>query len=102
MKVWLEILQFLPTFAFFCISTNAPIFVLSPIWQPYRLMNLESLTFSPKRTSGAMERCSPGGGWAFPFDDCDLPIFIGQTRTRATLAQLGGKFLGISMSSKML
>src|ERR1700676_3173999 len=76
MKVWLEILQFFPTFAFFCISTKAPIFVLSPIWQPYRLMNLESLTFSPKRTSGAIDRCSPWGTWVFPFDDCELAIFI--------------------------
>src|SRR5215472_17881529 len=44
-KVWLEILQLLPTLAFFWISTNAPIFVLSPIWQPYRLTNFEILTF---------------------------------------------------------
>ena len=34
MKVWLEILQFLPTAAFFWISTKAPILVLSPISQP--------------------------------------------------------------------
>ena len=44
MKVWLEILQRRPTLAFFWISTNAPIFVSSPISQPYRLMNLASLT----------------------------------------------------------
>ena len=31
MNVWLEILQRLPTVAFFWISTNAPIFVSSPI-----------------------------------------------------------------------
>jgi len=34
MKVWLETLQFFPTVAFFWISTNAPIFVSSPISQP--------------------------------------------------------------------
>ena len=34
MNVWLEILQRLPTVAFFWISTNAPIFVSSPISQP--------------------------------------------------------------------
>jgi hypothetical protein len=34
MKVWLEILQDLPTLAFFWISTNAPIFVWSPISHP--------------------------------------------------------------------
>src|SRR5690348_14140668 len=56
MKVWLEILQFLPTFAFFWISTKAPILVLSPISQPYRLMNFESLTLSPSFTSGAMHK----------------------------------------------
>jgi len=33
-KVWLEILQLRPIFAFFCTSTNAPILVLSPISQP--------------------------------------------------------------------
>src|SRR5580700_9172346 len=38
-KVWLETLQFFPTVAFFWISTNAPIFVLSPISHPYRLIN---------------------------------------------------------------
>src|SRR5215472_74848 len=53
-NVWLEILQFLPIVAFFCTSTNAPIFVLSPISQPYRLINFDSLTFSPSFTSGAM------------------------------------------------
>ena len=44
-KVWLEILQFFPTRAFFWISTNEPILVLSPTSQPYRLMNLENFTF---------------------------------------------------------
>ena len=34
MKVWLEILQLLPTMAFFWISTKAPILVSSPISQP--------------------------------------------------------------------
>src|SRR5260370_10939365 len=56
MNVWLEILQFLPTDAFFCISTKAPIFVFSPISQPYRLRNLDSLTFGPSFTSSAMQR----------------------------------------------
>src|ERR1019366_833132 len=56
MKVWLEILQFSPTLAFFWISTKAPILVLAPIEQPYRLMNLDSLTPSPSLTSGAIER----------------------------------------------
>src|SRR3954464_3886408 len=54
-KVWLEILQRLPTVAFFWISTNAPIFVSSPISQPYRLMNLERRTPFPSLTSGAMQ-----------------------------------------------
>src|SRR5688572_22522171 len=53
-KEWLEILQFFPTVAFFWISTNVPIFVLSPTEQPYKLMNLASFTFSPNFTSGAM------------------------------------------------
>src|SRR6266852_2759653 len=42
MNVWLEILQRLPTLAFFWISTKAPILVSSPISQPYKLMNLGS------------------------------------------------------------
>src|SRR5207244_7754973 len=54
MKVWLEILHRRPTFAFFWISTNVPIFVSSPISQPYRLMNFENLTSFPSLTSGAM------------------------------------------------
>ena len=33
-NVWLEILQRLPTVAFFWISTKAPIFVSSPISHP--------------------------------------------------------------------
>ena len=45
MKVWLEILQRLPTLAFFWISTNAPILVSSPISHPYRLMNFDRRTF---------------------------------------------------------
>ncbi len=53
MNVWLEILQRLPTFAFFWISTNAPILVSSPISQPYRLMNRASLTSFPSFTSGS-------------------------------------------------
>src|ERR1700751_5340530 len=57
-NVWLEILQFFPTVAFFCISTNAPIFVLSPISQPYRLMNLESFTPLPNFTFGAISQYS--------------------------------------------
>src|SRR5271166_4742179 len=57
-KVWLEILQFFPTLAFFWISTNAPIFVPSPISQPYRLMNFDSLTSLPSLTSGAMQQYS--------------------------------------------
>src|SRR5271166_3563459 len=57
-KVWLEILQFFPTLAFFWISTNAPIFVPSPISQPYRLMNFDSLTSFPSFTSGAMQQYS--------------------------------------------
>src|SRR5688572_13347824 len=48
---WLDILQFFPTVAFFWISTKAPIFVLSPMVHPYRLINFPSLTFSPSRTS---------------------------------------------------
>src|SRR5271166_5504711 len=58
MNVWLEILQFFPTLAFFWISTNAPIFVPSPISQPYRLMNFDSLTSLPSLTSGAMQQYS--------------------------------------------
>src|ERR1700722_12943663 len=57
-NVWLEILQFLPTLAFFCISTNAPIFVLSPISHPYRLINLESLTPLPNFTLGPIAQYS--------------------------------------------
>ena len=53
MKVWLEILQRRPTFTPFWISTHAPILVSSPISQPYRLMNFESLTSFPSFTSGA-------------------------------------------------
>ena len=34
MKVWLEILQFFPTFAPFWISTKVPILLWSPISQP--------------------------------------------------------------------
>ena len=56
MNVWLEILQRRPTFAFFWISTNAPIFVSSPISQPYMLMKRASLTSLPSFTSGAMAR----------------------------------------------
>src|ERR1017187_2147259 len=55
-KVWLEILQRLPIVAFFCTSTNAPIFVSSPISQPYRLMNLDSFTSRHSLTSAAMQR----------------------------------------------
>src|SRR6059036_2095213 len=58
MKVWLEILHCRPTFAFFWISTNVPIFVPSPISQPYRLMNFASLTSFPSLTSGAIQRYS--------------------------------------------
>src|ERR1035441_405277 len=58
MKAWLEILQRFPTDAFFWISTNAPILVSSPISQPYRLMNLESLTSRPSFTLGAILRNS--------------------------------------------
>src|SRR5438445_13740213 len=58
MNVWLEILHRLPTVTFFWISTNAPIFVSSPISQPYRLMNFASLTSFPSLTSGAMQRYS--------------------------------------------
>src|ERR1700746_206169 len=57
-NVWLEILQFLPTLAFFCISTNAPIFVLSPISAPDRLINLESLTPLPNFTLGPIAQYS--------------------------------------------
>src|SRR6266571_449370 len=56
MKLWLEILHRSPTLAFFWISTKAPIFVSSPISQPYRLMNDASLTSRPSLTSGAMHR----------------------------------------------
>src|SRR5207244_4305466 len=55
-KEWLETLQLRPTEAFFWISTNAPILVLSPTEQPYMFINFDSLTFSPRRTSGAIER----------------------------------------------
>src|SRR6266436_1373056 len=61
MKVWLEILQRLPTLAFFWISTNVPIFVSSPISQPYRLMNFANLTFRPSFTSGAVQTCAFSG-----------------------------------------
>src|SRR5271157_4809199 len=54
-KLWLCILQWLPTIAFFWISTQAPILVLSPTVQPYRLTNFDSLTFAPSFTSGATE-----------------------------------------------
>src|ERR1700751_881565 len=57
-NVWLEILQFFPTVAFFCISTNAPIFVLSPISHPYRLINLESFTPLPNFTFGVIAQYS--------------------------------------------
>src|SRR5215510_10623378 len=71
MNVWLEILQRRPTVAFFWISTNAPILVSSPISQPYRLMNVESLTSLPSFTSGAMDRCGFIGssGCALAHDD---------------------------------
>jgi len=39
-KGWLEILQRLPTLAFFWISTKAPIFVSSPISQPLQINEL--------------------------------------------------------------
>src|SRR5271157_144841 len=55
-KEWLDILQRLPILAFFCTSTNAPILVSSPISQPYRLINLDSLTSLPSFTSGATQR----------------------------------------------
>ena len=45
-----------PTFAFFWISTNAPITVRSPISQPYKLINFDNLTLSPSLTSGEMHR----------------------------------------------
>src|SRR5208283_4300714 len=57
-KVWLEILQRLPTMAFFWISTNAPILVSSPTSHPYRLTNLESLTSLPSLTSEEMQTYS--------------------------------------------
>src|SRR5262249_27378134 len=56
MNVWLEILQRRPTVAFFWISTNAPIFVSSPISHPYRLIKVESLTSFPSLTSSLMDR----------------------------------------------
>src|SRR6266480_6746610 len=55
MKLWLEILQRRPTRAFFWISTKAPTFVSSPISQPYRLTNLESLTSLPSFTVDAIQ-----------------------------------------------
>src|SRR3989441_1428387 len=58
MKVWLDILHRRPTFASFWISTNVPIFVSSPISQPYRLMNFASLMSLPSLTSGAIQRYS--------------------------------------------
>src|ERR1700743_1608752 len=58
MKVVLEILQLLPIDAFFCTSTNAPIFTSSPTVQPYMLMNLDNLTLRPSLTSGAIQTCS--------------------------------------------
>src|SRR4030067_2810508 len=54
MKVWLEILQFLPIFAPFCTSTKVPIFVLSPISQPYRFTKSEIFTPTPSFTSGVI------------------------------------------------
>jgi hypothetical protein len=53
MNVWLEILHRRPTTAFFWTSTNDPIFVSSPISQPYKLTNLASLTPRPSLTSAA-------------------------------------------------
>ena len=58
-KVWLEILQRLPTVAFFWISTNAPILVSSPISHPYRLMNLESFTSRPSFTHRVHRQIDP-------------------------------------------
>src|SRR5206468_7904292 len=58
MNVWLEILQFLPTLAFFWISTKAPILVSSPTSQPYRLMNFDSLTPRPSFISRVMQSYS--------------------------------------------
>src|SRR5437667_498167 len=55
MNVWLEILQLLPTAAFFWISTKAPILVLWPPEQPWRLLNLERLMFWRRRTSALMQ-----------------------------------------------
>jgi hypothetical protein len=58
MKVWLEILHRRPTLEFFWISTNAAIFVSSPISQPYKLMNFESFTSFPSFTLGAIDTYS--------------------------------------------
>src|SRR5271166_5070891 len=57
-KVWLEILQFRPMSAFFCTSTNVPIFVPSPISHPYRLIKPASFTSLPSFTLGAMRSMS--------------------------------------------
>src|SRR6266478_2390213 len=73
-NVWLDILHLFPTNAFFCISTNAPIFVSSPISQPYKLMNLESLTPLPSFTSGVIEQNSfTGAPTPLSFELNDLP-----------------------------
>src|SRR6266545_7042535 len=83
MKVLLETFHRRPIFAFFWISTNVPIFVSSPISQPYRLMNFASLTSFPSLTSDAIQQYpftdippSTSGGARFaststlPRDDC--------------------------------
>src|ERR1700722_1559191 len=86
-NVWLEILQFFPTVAFFCISTNAPIFVLSPISHPYRLMNLESFTPLPNFTLGAIAQYSltVAPTVSFPSESSARPGGCLQEQTRANL-----------------
>src|SRR3989339_636186 len=68
-KVWLEILQRFPMEAFFWISTKAPIFVCSPIRQPYRLTKAWMETSLPSETSGAIRHNSTGSSlWVFDAD----------------------------------
>ena len=67
MKVWLEILQFLPMVAFFWISTKAPILVLSSDAAAVEIDELGELdVLAQLHVVGAMQRYSLTGRSSLP------------------------------------
>ena len=62
-KAWLWTLQSRPIRAPRCTSTKVPIRVLSPMLQPYRLVNENTVTFSPNSTSSISRKGASFAGW---------------------------------------